>query len=229
MNTITFKHPGSGFTFHIRENTSDRWVIDDVFDQQVYKFSPDMVSDGGVILDVGGNIGAFSMYAAKLCPSARVIAYEPEPENMVLFLRNIRDNGFEVDGNITVWNKAVSNERGMGKILGNFGSSRLLATGHEGLQGDYADCQTVTLADVFEDNQIFVCDFFKCDCEWSEYLIFDTTPEILCRIKRIAMEYHPVTKDEFTAFAERLARTHNVDASPWREKCTGYLSATLRD
>ena len=39
-------------------------------------------------LDVGGNIGYWSVFMASRCPSARILSFEPEPGNIALFRKN---------------------------------------------------------------------------------------------------------------------------------------------
>jgi FkbM family methyltransferase len=48
-----------------------------------------------VVIDVGGFIGDFSLYAVRRLNARRVIVYEPSPRNWVLPSRNIANNGYE--------------------------------------------------------------------------------------------------------------------------------------
>lgn len=223
--TTVIKHVATGWNLHVRENTSDRGVVGDILDDKAYRFDPSKVSDGGVIIDIGGNIGLFSMYAKKLCPGARVIAYEPEPDNRRMIDLNFRENGF--DGKIVVWPKAVSNKSGVTEILQREGNSRLVDTGTSPLVGVYTSCETVTLEEVLDENKIVVCDFLKMDCEWAEYLILDVPPEVMSRFINIALEYHPVAAPLFNEFVERLRRTHNVEIVGVPDS-TGYMFATRK-
>jgi FkbM family methyltransferase len=53
------------------------------------------VKPGDIFIDVGANIGFFTLYAARCVgPSGRVIAFEPDLENIALLNRNILENGF---------------------------------------------------------------------------------------------------------------------------------------
>lgn len=44
-----------------------------------------------VVLDIGANVGAFSLWARKTWPGCRVIAYEPVPENFDAYCKNVTD------------------------------------------------------------------------------------------------------------------------------------------
>ena len=64
-----------------------------------------LLQPGGVFIDVGANIGYFTLLAAaRVGPQGRVVAFEPNPDNCELLAESIRANGFE---NITVHPYAV--------------------------------------------------------------------------------------------------------------------------
>jgi FkbM family methyltransferase len=52
-----------------------------------------LVRDAGVVLDIGANTGAYSLMAARLAPSARIIAVEPHPANAERLRANLELNG----------------------------------------------------------------------------------------------------------------------------------------
>jgi FkbM family methyltransferase len=45
------------------------------------------------ILDLGANVGAFTLWAERRWPESAVVAYEPDPEAFALLERNVRDHG----------------------------------------------------------------------------------------------------------------------------------------
>lgn len=47
------------------------------------------LTDGDVFMDVGANIGLYSLYAAKLKPTSTVYSFEPESQNFGRLCRNI--------------------------------------------------------------------------------------------------------------------------------------------
>ena len=54
-----------------------------------------LVQEGDTVIDCGGNIGAFSIYAATRAPGVKVLAFEPEPATREAFLHNVGINGLE--------------------------------------------------------------------------------------------------------------------------------------
>lgn len=65
------------------EVTSDQYVCGQVCGE--YR---DLTIYGNVVMDLGGNIGAFSVYAA-LRGASKVVTYEPEESNYSLLLENV--------------------------------------------------------------------------------------------------------------------------------------------
>ncbi len=64
-------------------------------------------------LDVGANIGLFSILLAKKNPSTTIYAYEPEKENFKLLVKNINANRLD---NIIPINKGISGKKGELKL-----------------------------------------------------------------------------------------------------------------
>ena len=73
----------------------------------------DKLASGACFIDIGANVGYFSLLAASLEPEARIFAFEPSPKNTETFRRNIRLNAFK---NITVVEKAVGEEIGRAHV-----------------------------------------------------------------------------------------------------------------
>lgn len=76
----------------IRPDTTDIKVIDEVLIRNVYenKKLGFYINKDECWLDLGGNIGTFSLLC--LLKGASIITYEPEPENFGLLLKNIKLN-----------------------------------------------------------------------------------------------------------------------------------------
>jgi len=69
-----------------------------------------LVKEGMTVVDIGANIGYFTLLAASLVGAkGRVFAFEPEPTNYALLIKNIEINGYK---NVVPLQKAVSNETG---------------------------------------------------------------------------------------------------------------------
>lgn len=67
------------------------------------------IEDGDVFFDIGANTGLYTLFAAKRCQSAEVVAFEPYPPNIRLLKRDINRNELE---NIDVREVALSDSEG---------------------------------------------------------------------------------------------------------------------
>jgi FkbM family methyltransferase len=73
--------------------TETRMILDEVFVHKYYLQEGISISPGDIVLDVGANIGAFTLLAARY--GARVYAYEPIPATFELLQLNIQLHGFD--------------------------------------------------------------------------------------------------------------------------------------
>ena len=66
------------------------------------------IKRGDVVLDIGANIGYYTLILAKCVgKEGKVFAFEPEPNNFSLLKKNIQINGYK---NVVLVQKAVSNK-----------------------------------------------------------------------------------------------------------------------
>lgn len=78
------------------------------------KLFKETIRRGDTVLDVGANIGFFSLLAARLVgETGRVYAFEPEPRNFRFLIKNIALNAY---GQIVAYNKAVWRRPGHSKL-----------------------------------------------------------------------------------------------------------------
>ena len=83
-----------GLTITIRPNYGDASTVAEIFLEDCYNRDLSLPPNP-VVVDVGGFIGDFSLYAAKRLNARKVIVCEPSPRNWVLLLKNIAQNGYE--------------------------------------------------------------------------------------------------------------------------------------
>ena len=156
-----------------------------VLDRQ-YEHANFPIKKTDIIIDIGANIGSFSIYAASITDKGLVLAFEPDLDNYSLLAKNIELNNLY---NIRIFQKAVAGVSGKRNLyrdpLNNAAHSIIKNVS----QKTSIDC--LTLSEVFLLSKINNCDFLKIDCEGAEYeIIFNTPADTLKKIQKITLEYH---------------------------------------
>ena len=67
----------------------------------------DNQNDQGWFFDVGANVGLYSWEVRKFCPLRKILAFEPDPENIKLLERTLNGTNFQ---NIEICKYALSNQ-----------------------------------------------------------------------------------------------------------------------
>ncbi len=133
----------------------------------------EIIKEGMTVVDIGAHIGYYTLIAASLVgKNGKVYAFEPEPENYSLLLKNIEVNGYQ---NVILVNKAVSNKMGTAKLF--LGTSALHSIVGSSINDKYIQVETITLDNFFEKKEKI--DLIKMDAEGAEYMIFGGMQEIL--------------------------------------------------
>jgi FkbM family methyltransferase len=104
---------GRRFEFVFRENTVDKWVIEEAYERNEYlkDFILPFVPQHGIVVDVGAHIGCFTVLAGEKFKPKLIAAIEPDPSNFDYLLRNILNAGFigiVKPFRIALWNAAGS-------------------------------------------------------------------------------------------------------------------------
>jgi len=187
---------GLDATFDIRPNTDDSIVIDEVWSENVYRVHPDQLS-GAVVLDFGANCGAFALLA-EAC-GAKVLAFEPHPENSAQLRKNIALNNSDVQPILA----AVSSSDGSVKLSDYLLGDERVFTGSPQIAEEGFDvvAMGLTTAIAMANSDRIV---IKMDIEGGEYEAFQSvSPHDLENVERIVMEFHGEStnwKDDSKAF-----------------------------
>lgn len=120
------------------------------------------------IIDLGANIGVFSIIVAKKFPNATIIALEPERENFEILKKNVEESGAT---NVVLVNKAVAGKVGTAvlHISGNNAGAHNLFHNLSDADGK-EETQTVPTVTL---NEFLPADIIKVDAEGAEYEIFE--------------------------------------------------------
>lgn len=167
-------------------NKSIFYTIEEIFKKLIYLVE---VSPPQVVIDLGAQIGGFSLYALDRCPGSVVYSLEPDPENYKYLLENIKINN--VEKYITPINMAAYSDNM--PILFNRSEDSTRAGSIYYAGNETIEVMAITLNELFRIYSIDKCDILKIDIEGAEYDVMYSCPsEVLNRINKIYMECHIV-------------------------------------
>ncbi|MCC7570748.1 FkbM family methyltransferase [Candidatus Micrarchaeota archaeon] len=171
----------------IEPKTSMYWIVEEIVKKKIYdvKKTP---NEKDVILDLGMNIGIYSVYASKRFGS-KIIGVEPVRDNFNIAVKNIKHN--KLDEFIITLNKAVSNKDGEklklwidDKNVG--GHSTIKDLGRK--RKRYEEVETVSLLTLIKEYNPNV---IKCDIEGAEWEIFtENNFDLMKNVYLVMMEVH---------------------------------------
>jgi FkbM family methyltransferase len=143
------------------------------------------------IMDAGANIGTFTLYAARAAPEARIWAIEPFGTTFQRLSETVASN--RLSGRVTCLQCALGDREGEAQMPARDQPSqfRRLVTGPAEAT---IPVKVTSLEILFRTQGIDHIDLLKLDIEGGEYpLILSSPPNVLRRIRRICMEYHPAS------------------------------------
>lgn len=210
--------PEGDFTIELKDGSQvrgfsprfDRQVFNGIFARDEYRLNAVAPGAWDTVLDVGANIGLFSVRVAPL--ARRVLSFEPMPQNFKYLKANV-----ERFRHVLPIAKAVSGKPGTLDLYvsGNTGAHSVVA---ESRVGDTKiQVEAVTFQQIFAEHSIERCNLLKMDIEGAEYDSLSAIPaELWPKIDRIHLEYHqgPAGWDGEKLAALLRERGYRVDVVP---------------
>lgn len=154
---------------HPHDNTCEKRILftPQFFDHAERRFLREIAGPGFTFVDVGANVGAYSLFVAAACADqARVLAVEPDPMIRSRLEFNIAANDCRC---ITVVAAAVSDCSGEVELrlnADNRGQNSIVAA-----EGDVVCVRGVTLQELLDQHGMTRPDCLKLDIEGAEHLV----------------------------------------------------------
>jgi FkbM family methyltransferase len=177
------------------------------------------------IVDAGANIGAFTLFAARCAPKARIVALEPFPSTFERLRNHVEQCPYR--DRITCRALALCGHSGPRRMDDSPMASQFRGVLSPDAASTGVEVESVTLARLLELEQFEQVDLLKLDIEGSEYEILESSPlSVLRRVRAVAMEYHPngLKSSLFQRLNEAGFELVHDDPSP----TTGYGLAYFR-
>jgi len=205
-------------SLYFPNNTTYIELFRDIILDDEYKISSFKNENIPNIVDVGANLGMFSIAARIAFKNAKIHAYEPNPNNIPVLGKHAKEFNFKI------YEEALGFEAGRGELIfttANDTSARISNT-DKGLT-ILSDLDTVI--NRFENRKI---DLLKLDCEGAEFEILRNT-KALKHVRFLTMEYHLPIKGAETVLEDLFSTIHRLKFKVMhhdrRNVCLGIIVA----
>ena len=175
----------SGMKIMIRTDSTDLMALTNVWMINEYNIDDYGITENDTVIDIGAHIGLFSLRVSNFCTKGKIFSYEPIKDNFECLISNLKLNQLE---HVLPFNLAVSSDSSKLDIFLNDDES-----GHSifSKKNKKISVDSISLKEIFDQNEIKICKLLKLDCEGSEYSIIEALPsEYFERIDNIVIEYH---------------------------------------
>ena len=150
------------------------------------------IKNMSVIVDIGANIGVFSVYAANESQEAIIYAFEPVRMNYEILNENINNNNFS--DRIKAFNLGIASKNESRKIYMSTSTLHSITNANKNQYHETIQC--ITLNDIIITNKLNNIDLLKINCEGAEYeILYSTNKESFDVINEIRLEYHNEDSD----------------------------------
>ena len=195
-------------------NTFRSYALLRVHEKNTTELFQKVLRPGNTFLDLGANVGYFSLLAARLVgKTGRVFSFEPEPTNFRYLTQNLRINSYE---QVRPEPKAVSDSPGLVKLyICPYDSGHHTINQPEGIrsyrpeydyrQEQFVEVEKIRLDDYFPDLRV---DAIKMDVEGAELLALSGMDRLIRRQENLRMfvEFFPLLIREMGGSPEEFIR-----------------------
>jgi FkbM family methyltransferase len=155
------------------------------YEPETLAFIRKQLANGEVFVDVGANIGGYTIRAAR---TARVYVFEPHPRNFHLLMLNVKIN--ELHDNVRAFQAAAGARLGKAKLaVSDYYGRHSLLQSFVRMQSKRSSCievNMVTLDSVLTNEDHI--DVIKIDVEGAEPLVLEGAKETLKRTEIVIVE-----------------------------------------
>ena len=188
---------GNKIELHPRQFVSQNIFLFGVFEPQEAKWFYRTVKTGMTIIDVGANIGQYTLLAAdRVKDSGKVISFEPAQENFEILQRNVHLNKF--DDRVKIIKSAVGSTIGTCEFVltSDGGSNFISQNSSNGSMSKRVIVPCLTLDSFISCQNFEKIDLIKIDAEGADF-------EVIKGARKMLEKYHPIL---FVEFAERVLK-----------------------
>jgi len=138
-----------------------------------------MLKENFLVFDIGAHIGYYTVILSSLLKNGRIIAFEPDGENLKYLKKNVEENSLT---NVTIMNKAVSNKAGESVFYKDINTGRTSSLETDAWHPNAAKTRQEVVSTITIDeaaNQYGIPNFIKCDVEGHELSVLKGAMKVL--------------------------------------------------
>ena len=165
-----------GFTIYCHDLASFYISAKDIFFQKIYDFKTSTPTP--LIIDGGGHIGLFTLFATQKYPNSQTTIFEPDEESLYLLNKNVAINRIK---NISIINRGLYKSNGKIAFSSRLADANTIFTNKKN-----TTISVVKLSDYISSE----IDFLKLNIEGAELDVLIEIQPKLTFIKEIVIEYH---------------------------------------
>lgn len=218
----TLRYSTNRSPFFVRIGSSDASVAEEIFVRDVYAAVTSLpLGELKVIVDLGANVGATLVHWINRYPHAKLVAVEPDPDNLSI----ARKNAAAAGGDVTLVQACISDKAG----------TVSLDRAHDACAYRMADATegglvvpAMTMDQLLDQNvpaQMDV-DLLKIDIEGAEQAVFANCRSWIKRVRALVIELHEPYSSEM--FLSDLAANGSDLKLVSRETISGNPVLVLR-
>jgi FkbM family methyltransferase len=195
----------------VRLASSDWYVLEEIFLNGEYEYVQRNLRDLRTIVDLGANVGMSVRLWQSLFPSARIVAVEPDADNLAIARRNVLPAS---DGLAPTLIQACVAGRAREVSLDRSGTAYAISMRDDN-SGSGERVSALTLPEIlgrggFKPDEPI--DLLKCDIEGAEAEVFADCASWIGRVQHIVIELHaPYTAEKFKADLAKAGANFRID------------------
>jgi FkbM family methyltransferase len=210
-----------GTTIVIPPGDRTWWSVMESFSFDCYRLRELTPTHSFSFLDIGANVGTFSLAVAQCFPGANGLAIEPVPNTFRYLRTNLAQNGLQYAVS-PIWGAVTPNGREISIYCDPRDSSRATVMANEFDRTYYrVDVPGHRLRDLVRGYESGI-DLVKIDIEGAEYELIEEVVQLIneLRVSRLVIEYHNVDGHSHHDLISRLDKdpmtlvNHDRSSSP---------------
>lgn len=178
------------FVIDPRSHNFSRLLMDGTYEPELLEMITPYVDETKDAVDVGANVGFYSVWLAKTLRGGRVLAVEPTKNALAQLHRNLEMNA--VGDRVEVFEGVVSNKPGTTQVNTIPGKEEYTSLGEinhpsvKGIETQTQEVKSETLENLVEARQLRP-GFLKVDVEGAEHLVFQGSLPVLERHRPVIL------------------------------------------